>query len=67
MRTMPIYFIGQLMGGIIGAALVFGIYYEALIKIDPELTVEAFNGSIPTGGAFGTFPSSSDLSTATLL
>jgi len=66
MRTMPIYFIGQLMGGIIGAALVFGIYYEALIKIDPELTVEAFNGSIPTGGAFGTFPSSSDLSTATL-
>ena len=55
------------MGGIIGAALVFGIYYEALIKIDPELTVEAFNGSVPTGGAFGTFPSSSDLSTATLL
>jgi len=60
---VPLYFIGQLVGAFLGGAIIFGIYYERLIAIDPEFTVESVNS---TAAIFGTFPAP-DLSIATVL
>merc|ERR1711892_922248 len=36
-RAVPVYFLGQFVGAFLGAAVVFGVYYDAIVKIDPNL------------------------------
>ena len=65
-RAVPVYFLGQFVGAFLGAAVVFGVYYDAIVKIDPYLTVLSVNGSTPTAGVFATYPGA-NLSMATVV
>ena len=61
-----VYWIGQFTGAFLGAAVVLGVYYDSIVKIDPNLTVLPINGSNPTAGIFATYPSQT-VSTTTLV
>ena len=64
-RYVPLYIIGQLIGSFLGGGIIFGIYYERILQIDPLLTVQSINNT-STAGIFGTYPAT-DLSIATAL
>ncbi len=42
--------VAQFLGAFVGAAIVYGIYHEALLEFDPEKTVAL------TGGIWATYP-----------
>lgn len=50
-RKFPMYFLFQTIGAFFGAAIIFGMYYDALFDFP-----ESFNITGPTAGIFATYP-----------
>ena len=42
-RTIPVYLLGQFLGAFFGAAVVFGVYYDSIIKLDQVFQNVQFN------------------------
>ncbi|MGW3954103.1 MIP/aquaporin family protein [Streptomyces sp. NPDC004752] len=54
---VPAYWLSQLVGGFIGAALVYGVYHDAINTFDQTVTGPKTNGhTLTTFSIFGTFP-----------
>ncbi|KZO95208.1 aquaporin-like protein [Calocera viscosa TUFC12733] len=48
---LPIYYVAQILGGLLGAAITYGVYYHDIFLFDPGHTIAR------TAGLFGTYPS----------
>lgn len=65
-KKVPIYFLAQYLGAFVAAAVVYGLYYDALINIfGDERLITGVNGTVNgTAGIFATYPTVG-ISTAT--
>ncbi|MEU1306396.1 MIP/aquaporin family protein [Streptomyces shenzhenensis] len=54
---VPAYWLAQVAGGFVGAALVYGVYHDAINTFDQTVTAPKTNGhTLATFSIFGTFP-----------
>ncbi|KAG5281101.1 hypothetical protein AALO_G00067440 [Alosa alosa] len=56
-RKFPIYFLAQTIGSFLGAAVIFGLYYDAIWDFAGKMPDELFvEGEKATAGIFATYP-----------
>ena len=55
-RKFPIYFIGQLLGGMAGAAVVYGNYKSAIDTYEGGVGIRTVGGNTSSAGIFCTYP-----------
>jgi aquaglyceroporin related protein len=55
-RKFPVYFMGQLLGAMAGAFIVYGNYYHAINHFEGGVGIRTVTGPTATAGIFCTYP-----------